>query len=122
MTSAIVHRAKRLAATYQNALFQPAKNADGAAGCATGAAGSPEVRVPNGRNAVGVAAPVAASCCRSELAPAAGADRCAERDSEAVGAGCALRRAATDGGAGRSCPGSRAVGCTAAARTRTGTA
>src|SRR5438093_3163267 len=119
LTNAIVHRATRLAARYQNALLQLPKNADGAAGrpsdASVGAAGSAEVRVPIGRNAVDVDAPIAASCCRSKLAPAAGADARPGRDSEAVGARSALRRAAAGGSTGRSCPGSRAVECTAAA-------
>src|SRR5260370_1019838 len=91
MTNAIVHRVTRLAARYQNALLRLPKNADGAAGCpsdaSVGAAGSAEVRVPIGRNAVDAAAPIAASCCRSKLAPAAGADARAVRrhDSEAAG-------------------------------------
>src|SRR5436305_14440075 len=118
MMNAIVHRAKRIAATYQNALLQPPKNADRVTGCASGASGtlqgSAEARAAIGRGALGAATPVATSCCRSKPAPAAGADRAAERDSEVVAAGCALRRAAGGGSAGRSCPGSRAVGSTAA--------
>src|SRR2546428_12760310 len=40
MMTAIVHRAKSIAAMNQNALFQPPKNADRAAGGASGASGS----------------------------------------------------------------------------------
>src|SRR5438552_15038234 len=109
LTNAIVHRVTRLAARYQNALLQLPKNADGAAGrpsdASVDAAGSAEVRVPIGRSAVDAAAPIAAGCCPSKLAPAVGADARAGRASAAGGARSPPRRAAARGSRVRASPG-----------------